>query len=65
MNRYQLPKDAVVDRYLTAGSQVLNTAVLGQISVQFSTAEQVPFTITTKRGSAYTSMWAYRWYQFD
>jgi len=65
MNRYQLPKGAVVDRYLTAGSQVLNTAVLGQISVQFSTAEQVPFTITTKRGSTYTSMWAYRWYQFD
>lgn len=65
MNRYQLPNKRIIQRYQDAQIEVLNTAQVGQISVQFSNDNRLPYTITTKRGSSYTDMWAHRWYQFD
>ena len=65
MNRYQLPKASIVQRYSDANIEVLNTAQLGQISIQFTDKDTIPYTITTQRGSSYSGIWAYRWYQFQ
>ena len=65
MNRYQLPKPSIVQRYSDANIEVLNTAQLGQISIQFTDKDTIPYTITTQRGSSYSGIWAYRWYQFQ
>lgn len=65
MNRYQLPKASILQRYSDANIKVLNTAQVGQISIQFTDNDTIPYTITTQRGSSYSGVWAYRWYQFQ